>query len=106
MDESKPTWGRNLPGELSDKWPRDDSGEFITPAYLATSSQLDMADILLINMLDAYGIPVIKQYPHYGGFGNLMIGISAEGVELFVPETMLEDAKALMEGELTENEEL
>lgn len=106
MDEAKITWGRDLPGDLTDKWPRDDSGEPITPAYLGTYSQMDMADTVLISMLDAYGIPCIKRFPHYGGFGNFIIGMSAEGVELFIPETMLADAKALMEGEITENEEL
>ena len=37
--------------------------------------------------------------------GNLMMGMSAEGVDIFVPETMLEEAKNILEGE-SENEEL
>jgi hypothetical protein len=63
-----------------------------------------MEDTLLISMLESYGISCSRKYPHYGGFGNLMLGISAEGVDIFVPETLLEDARALMEG-APENEE-
>ena len=57
-------------------------------------------------MLDSFYIPYVKKYPHYGGFGNLMLGISAEGVDIFVPATMLEDAKNILEGEAEDEEEL
>ena len=56
-------------------------------------------------LLDSCGIPYVKRFPHYGGFGNLMLGMSAEGVDIFVPETMLEEAKNILEGE-SEDEEL
>ena len=56
-------------------------------------------------VLDSCNIPYVKRFPHYGGFGNLMMGMSAEGVDIFVPETMLEEAKNILEGE-SENEEL
>ena len=35
-----------------------------------------------------------------------MLGISAEGVDIFVPATMLEDAKNILEGEAEDEEEL
>ena len=34
-----------------------------------------------------------------------MLGMSAEGVDIFVPETMLEEAKNILKGE-SEDEEL
>lgn len=106
MDDGvKLSWGRELPGDLLEKWPKDDKGEFVTPVFLTTCSQLDMGDTVLISMLESCGIPCLRRFPHYGGFGNLMLGMSAEGVDIYVPETMAEDAKALMEGE-PENEDL
>ncbi len=104
-EERKPSWGRSIPGELAEKWPRDEAGEFVTPAFLTSCTQMDMGDTVLISMLDAYGIPCLRRFPHYGGFGNLMLGMSAEGVDLFVPETMLTEALDLMKGE-PEDEEL
>lgn len=106
MDGEKLTWGRELPGELMERWPRDESGEYITPAFLMNCSMLDMGDSVITSMLESCGIPCLRRYPHYGGFGNLMLGMSAEGVELYVPETMLKDAKMLLNGEETSNEEL
>lgn len=105
MEGPKLDWWRDLPGALADRWPRDEDGEYVTPAYLTTCTQLDMGDAVVTGVLDSCGIPCIKKFPHYGGFGNLMLGMSAEGVELFVPETMLADARAILEGE-SEDEEL
>lgn len=106
MDENERlTWGRSLPGELTERWPKDEKGEFEAPALLASCTQLDMRDTMLMGMLEAYGIPCFKRYPHYGGFGKTMLGMSAEGVDVMVPESLLEDARALMEGE-PEDEEL
>lgn len=106
MDEDlKIGWGRRVPGDIMDKWPRDGAGEPVTPALLAEGCEQNMGDTITMSMLEAYGIPSFKQYPHYGGFAKTIMGMSAEGVSIFVPETMLEDAKALMEGEAG-NEEL
>lgn len=106
MDDSlKLSWGHKLPGELLEKWPKNNEGAFVAPALLTTLSQMDMGDVVLISMLEACGIPCFRHFPHYGGFGNLILGMSAEGVDILVPETMLEDARALMEGD-SENEGL
>lgn len=105
MDEPKLEWGRDLPGEASEKWPRTEDGEFVPAAYLTSCSQLDMGDTILEGVLDSCGIPHVKRFPHYGGFGNVMMGMSAEGVDILVPETMLEEAKKIIEGE-SQDEEL
>ena len=65
-------------------------------------------DVLLVNMLEAYGIPCLKNYPGDGQFGKIMLGMSGYGVEILVPETLLADAQALREGcasALTEGED-
>jgi hypothetical protein len=104
-EEAKLTWGRDLPGNVTEKWPKDENGDPVKAEVLTECSQLDMGDSVLISMLDAYGIPAFRKFPHYGGFGNMMMGMSAEGVEIMVPGTLLEDARALLEGN-DENEEL
>ena len=55
-----------------------------------------MQDELLVNMLEAYGIPVIKNYPGDGEFGKVILGMSGLGTDLFVPESMYEDAVNLI----------
>ena len=106
MEGPKLDWARDLPGKMAKKWPRDERGEFAAAAYLTSCSQLDMSDAIITGMLDSFELPYVRKYPHYGGFGNLMLGISAEGVDIFVPETMLEDAKNILEGESEDEEEL
>ena len=46
-DNSAPVWGRNLPGELQDKWPKNDGGDYEAPAFLTRRSAVDMDDELL-----------------------------------------------------------
>ena len=105
MAEPNLEWGRDLPGDLAEKWPKDENGDFVPAAWLTNCSQIDMGDAILTGVLDSCGIPFYKRFPHYGGFGNLMLGMSAEGVDIFVPETMLEEAKNILKGE-SEDEEL
>ena len=94
----KLTWGRDTPGDLQKRWPHTPEGEPVTPAFLTKCSQVDMADRLLVNMLEAYGIPCLMRYPHSGEFGKVVLGMSGFGTEIYVPETLLEDAAALMQG--------
>lgn len=104
--EHVPEWSRDLPGKLADSWPKDGKGEFVAPVKLTSCTQLDMGDAIVEGLLDSAGIPHFKRYPHYGGFGNLMLGMSAEGVDIYVPETLLEDAQTLLEGDAVNDEEL
>lgn len=105
-ERPKPQWGSaRKPGELLKNWPLDESGEYLAPTFLTHCSNQDLDDELLINMLSAYGIPCLRQYPNDGEFGRLILGMAGSGVDIFVPATMLEDAKALLEGEPEEHDE-
>ena len=86
-------------------WPNDENGEAIPPAFLIHifGGPLDME--LTLNLLDAYGIPHIGEYPNNGLFGKLILGRSPGGMEVFVPETMLEDAKNLLSADIVEEED-
>ena len=89
-------WGRERLGELYDRWPKDASGEPEPPDYLTHCSGVDMADTMIIALLDAYGIPALRQYAGNGAFGKLILGISGEGVDIFVPASRLQEAQEFL----------
>ena len=39
-------WGRQLPGDLIDRWPRDEEGQLEAPVYLCHRKGLDMGDTM------------------------------------------------------------
>ena len=97
-------WGKEKYGDLTDRWPKDENGQFEEPAFLCNCKCLDMGDTLKINMLEAYGIPCVTKYPGDGGFGKLVLGMSGQGTDIYVPKSLLEDALELCKEE--NNEEL
>jgi len=98
-------WSRSLPGGLLERWPKDASGEPEEPVLLTTAINLNLYDEMTINMLEAYGIPCLKRYPGDGSFGKVVLGMSGQGTEIYVPRSMLEDAAALVSGVGIEEEE-
>ena len=98
-------WSRALHGELYERWPKDENGEPEEPVFLGTAVNLNLFDELTVNMLEAYGIPCLKRYPGDGSFGKVVLGMSGQGTEIYVPRSMLEDAAALVSGVGIEEEE-
>lgn len=92
-------WGRTIKGELYERWPKDDTGAPEEPKWLCNCKNLDMGDELKINMLEAYGIPCLKLYPGDGGFGKLILGMSGQGSDIYVPCSLYEEAAALCNSE-------
>ena len=97
-------WG-HLPGDLSKRWPRDEAGEYVPPVFLKHCASVDLEDEFLINLLEAYGVPVLRAHAGDGSFGKVILGMSGTGSELYVPETLYETAKDLMEAEIDTTEE-
>ena len=95
-NENKVTWGQFQDAELLRSWPRRENGEPEEPAYLCLRSCNDLADQLTVNMLKAYGIPCLCMERAEGSLGRVVLGISGYGVEIYVPSSLLEDAKALI----------
>lgn len=98
-DFPKMGWGFSKSGELIKTWPKDENGEPLPGALLKRCSSVDMEDEMTVNLLEAYGIPCICRYPGNGSLGRVVLGMSGEGAELYVPEAMLEDALALISEE-------
>ena len=96
-------WGRAGSEFVADRWPRDEEGRAEESAFLCTCAGTDMSDTLTVNMLEAYGIPCVRNYPGNGAFAHVIMGASGTGVDIFVPKSMLEEAKMLIEG--VENDE-
>lgn len=96
MNEPKLTWGkdeRNLP----ERWPKQPDGKPEQSALLTHRMEWNCEVELLTRMLGDYGIPVLAERGNYGSLGKVVMGFSGEGVDLFVPASMLEDAQNLLE---------
>ena len=90
---------RPKPGELYKKWPKDELGKPVPPKLLIHITSLDMADTMIVSMLESFGIPAMITHPGDGDFGKLVLGMSGTGSLIYVPENMYEQAKELMEAE-------
>ena len=99
MEERKIEWGRVDWAGLSEHWPQGENGEPQRPRYLCHCSCVDMSDRLLVNMLEAYGIPCLCVDPGNGGFARVVMGMSGQGVDIYVPENLYDDAVALSKEE-------
>ena len=88
-------------------WPNDESGEAIAPAYLTHIGGGPMDMELTLGLLEAYSIPHVAEYPNNGLFGKLIMGHPPSGMDIYVPETMLEDAQNLLSADVAyDNDEL
>lgn len=99
------TWEKSLPSDLLERWPRTPSGEPEKAVFLCNCKALDLSDELRINMLEAYGIPCLRDYPGNGSFGKVVLGMSGQGTDIYVPESKLEEARSLCAAEPEEPEQ-
>ena len=93
--KEKMDWSRALKRELYERWPKDENGVPEEPVFLGTAVNINLFDELTINMLEAYGIPCLRRYPGDGTFGKIILGMSGQGTEIYVPKSMVEDAANL-----------
>lgn len=103
-NERKRSWGEFMDGELLESWPRTAEGELVEPAFLCARRSTDFSDKLLMNMLQAYGIPSLSLERGNGMLGRVYLGISGYGTDIYVPETLLDDAIKLCEEDYHEEE--
>ena len=98
-------WGLKKRKDEKPKWPNDESGNVVPPAFLKHISGGPLDLELELNLLEAYGIPFVCDYPNNGLFGKLILGHPPSGMEVFVPETMLVDAQNLICADIIEDDE-
>lgn len=74
MSFPKLSWGREK-HDLVDRWPKGPDGTPEKPAFLADSTEEDNAAGMTVEMLRAYGIPVMKKYDDKDGtLGKVLFG--------------------------------
>ena len=79
-------------------WPGEESGEPEAPVLLTNvgGSQLDFE--LTAAMLRSFGIPVLRIYPQGRLSLRVVMGFTGGGMDIYVPRSMLEDARQLLAG--------
>lgn len=93
------SWGRREYGKTYDSWPRTESGETVEAAFLTHCSPLDLEAEMIQSMLESFGIPSLRRAPGDGAFGELILGMSGNGIDIYVPCTQLSEAQELLKGE-------
>ena len=92
------SWGSesDRTAQANAQWPRDAAGNREQAVFIAHIPDINNEIDLAINMLCAYGIPAFKSYSNEGSLGKLLIGTSAYSASLYVPQSMAEDARSLL----------
>ena len=94
------------PFESEKSWPQDDAGEPVRPAFLTHLSESQIEADIMVNLLRAYNIPVFRAYANDGEFGKIILGFSGSGVDIYVPETVIEDARNLLSADISPETEI
>lgn len=97
-------FGRRHTGDLLKNWPRLADGSLEKPAFLCHSAGDHYADVITVNMLKSFGIPCVQVNSNDGDFGEIIMGVSVTGADLYVPESMREDAENLLKGDRNDEE--
>lgn len=92
---STPFWSREK-NDLLERWNKTEDGSYEKPVLLTHLPGTPGEVGRICEMLRAYDIPVMTRSAGDGAFGQLMLGYSGTGVDLYVPESLLEDAKNLL----------
>ena len=91
-EPAKDFWAR-ADRDLLKRWPKDGSGQPEQAVSLGIQWELgSMADIT-VSMLESCGIPAFKN----GTLGKVLGGFASQGVDICVPASRLEEARALLE---------
>lgn len=98
------SWSLRGKEDKGPAWPAGENGEPVPPAFLTHigGGPLDME--LTLNLLTAYGIPYVCEYPNNGLFGKLILGHPPSGMEVYVPETLAEDAQNVLSADIIEED--
>lgn len=77
---------------IPDNWPADENGNREKAARLSVESEVDSIADITISFLAGCGIPAFK----LGTQGKVILGVTGVGVDIYVPQSRLEEAQALL----------
>jgi len=92
MEQAKDFWAR-ADRDLLAQWPKDASGEPERAVSLGIQWEMDSRADITVSMLEGCGIPALKE----GTLGKVLGGFAFQGVDILVPASRLEEAKALLD---------
>ena len=87
------------------QWPADSEGKPVRAVFLTHVSEISLEGQLLRNMLLAFGVPTVCSYPGNGELSKVIMGTHASGADIYVPETMEEDARNILNSKPENNTE-
>lgn len=97
-------WVFKKPFGAKDKnWPKDEKGEPVKPAFLEHIGGSQLDSDMAVNLLTAFGIPVMRKYPNDGDLGRIVLGFSGAGSDIYVPETMIDDARNIISADIEDS---
>ena len=106
MEPAKVEKGKRTKRDPGPPWPLDGDGEPVEPALLERVVSANPLDAeMRLALLKASGIPATSRYPDGGSLGQIVLGFSGVGEDIYVPETMLEEARAVIHSALESEEE-
>lgn len=86
-------WGFRQ-SDLPEDWPTGPDGKPERAALaLAAQSELGGGADVLVSMLYGCGIPAFKS----GTLGKVIFGFAGQGVDIYVPQSLLEDAREILD---------
>jgi hypothetical protein len=86
------SWGFRR-GDLPEHWPTGPDGHPEQAVLLiAAQSELGGGADVLLSVLSGCGIPAFKS----GSLGKVIFGFAGRGVDIYVPRSMLEDAREIL----------
>ena len=86
-------------------WPRDAAGQDEKAVLLASTFDSPADADTVISLLSAYGVPCFKYYDREGGAGKVINGFSGYGADLYVPESLLQEAQDILNAPPMESDE-
>ncbi len=89
-------WSFKRSSDISAEWPKGESGENVPAAFLINVGGTQANYELTLSVLRAFGIPYACDFPGMGQVSRVYTGFSGGGMDIYVPETMLEDAKNIL----------
>ena len=88
---------KRRPEQDRPEWPLDEHGKPEQAVLLKRMGSMDGEADIACTMLWSYGIPALTRYPKDGSFGRVVLGFSGYGIDLYVPQSRLEEAKDLLD---------
>ena len=83
---------------ILDGWPIDENGEPEEEALLGNENDFASGSGVCTSFLESCGIPYLARRPASGEIGFLYGGSSPAGIDIYVPASMLEHARSLING--------